>query len=507
MIAGAVWLVPVLPLLAAAAIALRMLAGRDRGDAAERVTAGIAATAAGIAWLLVIALDILALTGGAPGQLRLGTWFAAGTLEVPISFLLDGLSLPAATLVATLVYLTLRFSASYLHRDTGFHRFFFAMSLFAAGMQLIALAGNAVLAFTGWELAGLSSWMLIGYRYERPTATGNALQAFVTNRVGDAGFLLGIALAFLWLNGVEWPAITAATGLSTLAAGLLAFGFATAALAKSAQLPFSPWIARALEGPTPSSAIFYGSLLVHAGVYLLIRLEPLLTQAPLLLALLAALGLLTASYGYLAGLTQSDVKSSLLFAATTQVGLMFLACGLGWFTLAAWHMGLHALWRAWQFLLAPSYLQFTDAPARPAPRWLAVRLPLYVAAVQRFALESLIAALVVRPTRALARDLRDLDDRVVSRLVGLPEESALAAARPAADEDSVIRGRGLAGRVLEWVAARLHRFEQRLLMQEGGGGVARTLHRLGRYLLAVETLLERPRYLLLILMITLVAIL
>lgn len=506
MMTDAVWLVPLLPLLAVALIVLRMLTRRDRGDAAERVTANLSRLASGLAWLLLIALDILALIDGAPGHVRLGTWFAAGAIDIPISFVLDGLSLSMATLVLTLVFLTMRFSANYLHRDTAFHWFFLAMNLFTAGMLLIVLAGNAVLAFVGWEMAGISSWMLIGYAFERPTATGNALQAFVTNRVGDAGFLLGIALAFLWLDSVEWPAFAAAAGLHTLFAGLLASGFVIAALAKSAQLPFSPWIARALEGPTPSSAIFYGSLLVHAGVYLLIRLEPLLSQAPLLMALLAALGLLTAVYGYLAGLAQSDVKSSLLFATTTQVGLMFLACGLGWFTLAAWHMGLHAAWRAYQFLLAPSYLQLTDTPARPVPAWLAARFGLYVAALQRFSLESLATALVVRPTRALARDVRDLDDRVVSRLVGLPEEGALVATRPVPDEDSVVRGRGMAGRLLEWVAAHLYRFERRLLMQEGGG-FTRELRRLGDYLLALESLLERPRYLLLILMITFVAIL
>jgi len=142
-----------------------------------------------------------------------------------------------------------------MHREAGFHRFFIGMNLFAAGMLLIVLAGNAALTFVGWELAGVSSWMLIGYAFERDTASANAQRAFLTNRVGDAGFLLGIALAFLWLGSLDWAAMGAgAERLPTLYVGLMALGFITAALAKSAQVPFSPWIARALEGPTPSSA-------------------------------------------------------------------------------------------------------------------------------------------------------------------------------------------------------------------------------------------------------------
>ena len=199
--------------------------------------------------------------------------------------------------------------------------------------------------------------MLIGYAFERDTASGNAQRAFITNRVGDAGFLLGLSLAFFWMGGLNWSDMAAAAGrLPTLYAGLVALGFVIAALAKSAQVPFSPWIARALEGPTPSSAIFYGAVMVHAGVYLLVRLEPVLVQAPGVMALVALLGALTAVYGWLAGYVQTDVKSALLFATTSQVGLMFVAVGLGWFELAAWHAGLHAAWRAWQFLAAQSYM-------------------------------------------------------------------------------------------------------------------------------------------------------
>ena len=511
LLASWAWLIPALPLLAALLVALRMLTGNDRGDAAEPATARLATGAAALALLLLLGLDAAAFLGGTPGVLALGTWLSSGDATVHFSFLLDRLSLSLATLFAFLAFLAQRFAVNYLHREAGFHRFFFGLSLFTAGMLLIVLAGNAVLLFAGWELAGLSSWLLIGYAYQRQTATHNALRAFVTNRMGDAGLLLGIALAFLWLGSAEWSAILAPGPLGTLSAGLLALGFVVAALAKSAQVPFSPWIARALEGPTPSSAIFYGALMVHAGVYLLLRLEPLLLQAPALMSLIAVLGLLTVLYGYFSGLTQTDVKSTLMFATTTQAGLMFLACGLGWFTLAAWHLGLHAAWRAYQFLASPTYMHLISGPARPAPAWLRNRQGLYTAALQRFWLEALGDWLLQRPTQAMARDVRNLDERVVSRMVGLPEQARVNAFLVASGEemskDRVVSGSGLAGALLEWLARHLDRFESHLLFQGREGRVKDILTGVGSLLLATEELLGRPRYLLLLVMTTLIVVL
>ncbi|MBU1691503.1 MAG: hypothetical protein KKD65_12310 [Gammaproteobacteria bacterium] len=505
------WLIPLLPLLAAAGIALHLLGGHHKGDGAEPPTARIAIYCTGTALLLLLGLDVLALIHGLPEHVRSGVWFSSGLIVLPISFTLDALSLSIATLVVFIATITLKFSRNYLHREVGFHRFFLGMCLFTAGMLLIILAGNVALTFVGWELAGVSSWMLIGYAYERPTATGNALRAIITNRIGDAGFMLGISLAFLWLDTVEWPGLLHANQLGTLSAGLLALGFVVAALAKSAQVPFSPWIARALEGPTPSSAIFYGALMVHAGVYLLIRMEPLLRQAPALMSLIAVLGLLTALYGYFSGLTQTDVKSALMFATTTQVGLMFLTCGLGGFTIAAWHMGLHASWRAYQFLSSPSYMHLMGGPTRAAPAWLHNKQRLYTAALQRFWLEHLSDWLLVRPTQQLSRDIRNLDDNVISRLVGLPESAVVPAFMVASgeerDQDKIVRGSGLAGALLELIALKLHRFESRLLFQDGDSRVGRMLARIGRYLEAVEGLLSQPRYLMLLIMATLVVIL
>lgn len=510
------WLIPLLPLLAALWICVGVAAGWNRGEAGERLTANAVLWAAAMALLLLLALDLQALLTGAPGQVVFASWMRSGGREALLSFTLDGLGLSMATLVSLLCLVTIHFSIDYMHREGGFQRFFMVLSLFTSAMLLIFMAGNAVLLFVGWELAGVSSYLLIAYAYERPTATVNATRAFVTNRIGDGGFVLSIAFCFLWFGSVEWPALfDGVNDMETLRVGLLLSGFLLAALAKSAQLPFAGWIARALEGPTPSSAVFYGAVMVHAGVYLTIRLEPLLLQAPVMMALLVILGGVTALYSWLAGLAQSDAKSGLMFATTAQVGLMFVECGLGWFDLAAWHLAAHAVLRAYQFLHAPSLLQLAAEPQRPVPRWLAKRPRLFNAALQRFWLDPVSDWLLLRPTRALARDVRDFDEKVVNRMVGLPTGASSLSSlaqyeehgqRPAVQDSDIVTGSGIAGRILEWIASKLHWFEEQLVLKGSGEGLKDAIERLGRYALLIERLLSQPRYLLLLIMATFVVI-
>lgn len=509
------WLIPTLPLAAALGIAARYVLGGNPGEAGERQTAWVVLVAAGLSFLLALALSLQALWQGAPGLVTLGEWLRSGDLLLNVSFSLDPLGLAMATLVAFICLLTLRFSVDYLHREAGFQRFFLVLCLFMAAMELIVMAGSAFIAFVGWELAGVSSYLLIAYAFERPVASRNATRVFVTNRIGDAGFILALFLSWYWLGGVDWAAIgNGAARLSTFNADLLALAFLFAALAKSAQVPFAPWIARALEGPTPSSAVFYGSLMVHAGVFLLLRLEPLLLHAPQVAGLVVVMGLLTALYGWLGGLSQHDVKSALMFSTTAQVGLMFVWCGLGWSQLAAWHLALHALWRAYQFLHAPALMHSISRPARPVPPWLASRRGLRVAALNRFWLDAVADWLLVSPTRSLARDVDRFDEAVVSRMVGLPEQEHTVSSlsewetRQRSGGGEVIgRGSGVLGRSMQWLASLLYWFEDRLVLRGGGEGLIRTLRYLGAYALRIETLLESPRYLLLLIMATFVVIL
>ena len=502
MLPDLVWLVPALPLLALATVGLRVLLGRAAGDAAEPLTARLCAFAAFGSLALLLAIDVGALLDGAPGHRVLGTWFASGNWQGTVSFLLDPLALSVATLTALIGWLAMRFSANYLHREAGFHRFFIVLSLFLAGIQLVFLAGNGLLAFVGWEMCGVSSFLLIGYAWQRPVATANALFAFVTNRGGDAGFLLGLGFAAAWLGSFEWPALTATPDLPLLTARLLAVGFVVAALAKSAQLPFSPWIARALEGPTPSSAIFYGAVMVHAGVYLMLRLSPLLAQVPDLMAVLVVVGAATALYAWLCGLVQTDVKSALIFATVFQVALMFVAIGLGWTTLATVHLCLHAAWRAWQFLLAPSWLALTQGAPKPAPAWLRRWQWLYTAALERFWLDRLGFTLLARPTESFAHDMHGLEENFIDRMLGEPGRG-----QPLRADLPLIVGYGLGGRPLARAAEQLQGLETHLSLRGSGGLAEKALLRAGAYLRIVEHLLEQPRYLMMAVMATFVVIL
>jgi NADH:ubiquinone oxidoreductase subunit 2 (subunit N) len=497
--AAVIWLVPLLPLLAALAVGAR-LGLAVSGDAAEPATVGLAKGAILGVLIILAAVCFGAFGATVPNVVDSGHWLDVPGIRVPLSFTVDRLSLSMACVVAFIGWATVHFSAAYLHREAGFHRFFFALCLFLSGMLLLVLAGNAVIAFVGWEMCGISSWLLIGYADERPTATGNALFGFLTNRIGDAGFLLGIGLSYWWLGSVEWTSVAGGGIPETVKARLLALGFVTAALAKSAQLPFTPWIARALEGPTPSSAVFYGAVMVHAGVFLLLRCEPLLLQVPDMMAALALAGAATALYAWLCGRVQTDVKTALLYATVSHVGLMVMGCGLGWFGPVSVYLLLHALWRAYQFLMAPSYLTLAPKVLTPLPRWLADNTFFYTAALQRFWIDRVAHGLLTRPTLSLGRDVREFDDRVLDRLVGVPREVPIGS-------PDMIQGHGAAGRMLLRVSEVLQHFETRLVLEGGGGVVGQWLRRLAAALKSIESLFEQPRYLMLMVMATFVVIL
>lgn len=496
------WLLPLLPWLAAVWIVWQ------RGEVGERWTALAATFGVGLSLVLLVVLDVRAWLGGAAGQVVVGPWLSSGDYQVLLSFTLDRLGLAMATLVALIALLTVRFSIHYLHREVGYHRFFAVLCLFAGGMLLLVTAGNAVLLLVGWEVAGVSSYLLIGYAYDRSTATGNAVRAFVSNRFGEAGLVAGIAFSFVLLGGIEWPALSAgAVRAGDLATGLAVGGFVLAALAKSGQVPFVAWLGGALEGPTPSSAVFYGSLMVHAGVYLLLRLEPVLRCSPPVLLVLLVLGGLTVLYGVVTGLVQSDVKSALICSTQAQVGVMLVGCGLGWFEAAAWYLALHASWRAFQFLSAPAYMHLAAGATRPVPTWLQRWQWLQVAAVQRFWFDPLAAALLVRPTVGLARDLQTFDDRVVNRLLGQRQEGEWAGSLGERADGGIVQGWGAPGRLLAKVADTLYWFEERLVRSSGGEGLLRGLQLLGGYVALIDQRLGQPRYLILIIVLTFVVIL
>jgi NADH-quinone oxidoreductase subunit L len=325
---------------------------------------------------MVVAMGLCALLGIAilrgwahdvPSYgLRLGDWVALehAHFHLRLEFLFDGLSIPFAMLSYLLCGLIAAFAANYMHREPGYQRFFFLFAMFLLGIVFAALAGSIETLFFGWELVGLSSALLVAFFQERPAPVRNGLRVWAVYRFADASFLVAAAALhhltgegeFARLTGgANWPqGDIALTQGQALFIGLLLL---VAAAGKSALIPFSGWLPRAMEGPTPSSAIFYGALSIHLGAYLLLRISPVLDLVPLLAALVVILGIATALFAWVAGSVQSDVKSALAFASLTQVGLIVAEIGLGMRYLALFHIIGHACLRTLQLLRAPSLLR------------------------------------------------------------------------------------------------------------------------------------------------------
>ncbi len=485
-----IWALPSLPLLGLLLIGLIRVLHPGTSDFREKWVARTALIILGLSLLSVMLLNLSALLNGLPGPTPLTPWFESGGLLITIGANLDAIALTMVNIVALVALIIARFSVNYLHREAGFDRFFAVLMLFVAGMQIITLAGNAILMFVGWELVGVSSYLLIAYNASRTQSTKNATRAFVTNRIGDAGFLLGIFFMLLWLGSSQWQDLNnMAIGLGTTQRDLIALAFILPALIKSAQFPFSAWITRALEGPTPSSAIFYGAVMIHAGVILLLRIEPLLAHTPAMLVLVGVVGLFSVAYGWLVGLTQTDVKSALIFPTIAQVGLMLIWISLGWTTLALAHLASHAIWRTWQFLNAPALMHQVSRPARPVPAWMQQQRFWFTAALQRFWLDPLSNWLIEKPTMAMSRDLDTFDRRILSKWVASPRQIDN---RP---NQGVGQGSGLFGAAMQWLAEHFERFEHGLILKGGGEGLTRTTQRSGAFFTQIEGLLAQPRYL------------
>jgi NAD(P)H-quinone oxidoreductase subunit 5 len=298
--------------------------------------------------------------------LELGDWvqLPAEHFHCRLKFVFDRLSVPFTVLTYLLVGTIGAFANRYLHRDQGFRRFFFLYACFLAGMVFASLAGTIETLFLGWELVGLSSALLVAYFQERRMPVVNGLRVWSVYRLADAAFLAAAVILhhtsgggdFEALTGAgPWPGATAQLPASSVWAvgGLLLI----AAAGKSALLPFCGWLPRAMEGPTPSSAVFYGALSVHLGTYLLLRVGPLWESSPWLSAAVFLVGAATATYAAMVARVQTDIKSGLAFASLTQVGIITAEIGLGFRYLPLVHMLGHACLRTLQLLRAPSLLR------------------------------------------------------------------------------------------------------------------------------------------------------
>jgi NAD(P)H-quinone oxidoreductase subunit 5 len=367
-------------------------------------------------------------TGTGTRLLSYGAWSASHEGGIAIEFLVDRLSLSFAALSAAIVGIVSAFSNRYLHRESGYNRYFVLLAMFVTGMLLVALAGNVEVLFIGWEFIGLSSALLVAFFHERPAPVSNALHVFSVYRISDAA-MLSAAVLLRHVAGTDSLSLLFSGTQTDLAASLaganatiIAILLIVAVAGKSALLPFSSWLPRAMEGPTPSSAVYYGSLSIHAGCFLLLRAGPLLEQVAAARLLVGVLGAATAIFAGITTRVQSDVKSSLAYAALTQVGIIVVEIAIGWYTIAFVHMAGHACFRLLQFLSAPNVLHdlhgMEDAIGeRPSPSgsYLAAvtsddtRRRLFLVALERGFLDSILERVVVEPFTRLARQLTRLD--------------------------------------------------------------------------------------------------
>lgn len=331
--------------------------------ASERAVTRVVGWAFGSAVITALLLAAALSQRGGTISASLGDWFRVDHYAFSITLVGDGLSIPFALFSAALVGLIGAFSRRYLHREAGFYRFYLLLSLFGAGVELVVLAGSLDLVIFGWELVGLTSALLIAFFSERKKPVEHGLRAFVTYRACD----LGLLVAAVWLHFragestiIAVPGARAFAGFpvppGAFDATVLGLLLLLAAMGKSAQVPFGGWLPRALEGPTPSSAIFYGAISVHLGAYLLLRAAPILERAPIAAAAVVLIGALTALHGTFVGRAQTDIKSALAYASMTQVGLIFVEIGLGFRYLALVHIVGHAAVRSSQILRSPSLL-------------------------------------------------------------------------------------------------------------------------------------------------------
>ena len=351
---------------------INWFAGRRVRD--ERFIGIVACAAVGISTLVAFYLAFKpagALRGEEPLFDHIWTWLQVGTLHADFALAMDRLSGTYALFVTFVGFLIHVFAVGYMHGDNGFYRFFSYLNLFMFSMLTLVLADNFVLMFVGWEGVGLCSYLLIGYYFDKKEAGDAAKKAFITNRIGDWGFVLGVMLTFFVTGSVSFFANPAAgeaaqTALSffhnqpvePFTLGVITAGGATSialllfigAAGKSAQIPLYVWLPDAMAGPTPVSALIHAATMVTAGVYMIVRCSEIFIHAPTAMFVVAIVGAVTAIFAATVGLAQNDIKKVLAYSTVSQLGYMFLACGVGAFVAAIFHVITHAFFKALLFL-------------------------------------------------------------------------------------------------------------------------------------------------------------
>ncbi len=350
------WLIPFIP---AASVLLFLLFGRKM----SRLYVSIQACGAVFLSFLLSLVSFLGLLKTAPENLplvkKLFPWIISGNFQADLALQLDQLSAVMALVVTGVGFLIHVYSVGYMADDWGYTRYFTYLNLFTFAMLILVMASNIILMFVGWEGVGLCSYLLIGFWFEKHSAAKAGKKAFLVNRIGDAAFLLGIFFILFIIGSGEFTAINQALSAGVIPASLvtlIGILFFIGATGKSAQIPLYVWLPDAMEGPTPVSALIHAATMVTAGVYMVCRLNLLYTLSPFASEIIAVVGALTAVFAATMALTQNDIKRVLAYSTISQIGYMFIGCGVGAYAAGMFHLTTHAFFKSLLFLAAGSVM-------------------------------------------------------------------------------------------------------------------------------------------------------
>jgi NADH-quinone oxidoreductase subunit L len=348
------WLIPVLPLLGF------ILIGILNKRLPVSLSGGIASAAVFLSFLLSLGVFMeVSNETAVPERLVLFDWITVGDLKIDFSFLLDRLSaimLLVVTGVGTLIHI---YSIGYMHHEPDHPRFFAYLNLFIFFMLLLVMGSNYIVMFAGWEGVGLCSYLLIGFWFKNNDYSNAAKKAFLMNRIGDLGFLLGVFLIYITFGSVSFKEVFEAAkgfGSNNPAITAICLLLFIGAMGKSAQIPLYTWLPDAMAGPTPVSALIHAATMVTAGIYMVVRSNVLFALAPVASDVVAIIGLATAFFAATIGLKQNDIKKVLAYSTVSQLGYMFVALGVGAYDTALFHVVTHAFFKALLFLGAGSVI-------------------------------------------------------------------------------------------------------------------------------------------------------
>ncbi len=349
-----VWLIPLLPLIG-------FLFNGVLNKRVPKPLVGIIGSATVFASFLIALGMFFELNGSEQKAFTFDffNWISAGALQIPFSFLVDPLSVLMTLIITGVGSLIHIYSIGYMHNDEGYARYFSYLNLFVFFMLLLVLGSNYAIMFIGWEGVGLCSYLLIGFWFKNQAYNDAAKKAFIINRIGDLGFLLGVFLIFQTFGSINFaevfPKASGFVSGDTVLTAITLLLF-VGAIGKSAQLPLYTWLPDAMAGPTPVSALIHAATMVTAGIYMIARSSAMYVLSPLTMSIIAVVGVTTAIFAALIALSQTDIKKVLAYSTVSQLGYMFLGLGVGAFTGSVFHLMTHAFFKALLFLGAGSVI-------------------------------------------------------------------------------------------------------------------------------------------------------